>query len=466
MTDITLVNTVFPSEVKVPPQGILYLTAALEDAGFEVDIRDYQLCGYDDPWEPAALARFVKRSAPVLGFSCMSYALPLVIQAARLIKQRYPSKVIVLGGIGPSGAGEALLSYCPEIDLIVTGEGERTIVDLMRCIRRQGDVKSVAGLICRDGRTPLTTAARPRIASMTEITPPAYQRIDLSRYRLVDSQFGRGCPFKCSFCDIAPYWGRLNTHRPIEHYVDEIERLVRTHGAQDIFIVDDTFVLSRKAIVQFCDHIVRRKLRFEWGCYARVDLMDEDLIERMAAAGCRKVFYGVESGSNGILGDIVKETDVETITDVVTRSLRHFPFVTASFVWGFPTETFDDLQQTIWLLLYLTSVGASPQLNLVLPYSYSTLYHQNRDKIVFEPRYSSQLQFYENKNKIWLHEMIASRSDLFSAFYQLPTLAFEEKWAYLEQVGLSPHELQRAYDHPVLAARTAEQSVLARGAAG
>lgn len=152
MSDITLVNTVFPSEVKVPPQGILYLTSALEDAGFDVDIRDYQLCGLDDPWEPAALARFVERSAPVLGFSCMSYALPLVIEAARLIKQRHPSKVIVLGGIGPSGAGEALLGYCPEIDIIVTGEGERTIVDLMRCIRKRGDPKSVAGMICRDGR--------------------------------------------------------------------------------------------------------------------------------------------------------------------------------------------------------------------------------------------------------------------------------------------------------------------------
>jgi anaerobic magnesium-protoporphyrin IX monomethyl ester cyclase len=466
MSDITLVNTVFPSEVKVPPQGILYLTSALEDAGFDVDIRDYQLCGLDDPWEPAALARFVERSAAVLGFSCMSYALPLVIEAARLIKQRHPSKVIVLGGIGPSGAGEALLGYCPEIDIIVTGEGERTIVDLMRCIRRGGDPKSVAGLICRDGQTPLTTAPRPRIASMTEIAPPAYRRIDLSRYRLVDSQFGRGCPFKCSFCDIAPYWGRLNTHRPIEHYVDELERLVRTYGAQDVFIVDDTFVLSRKVIVQFCDDIVRRGLRFEWGCYARVDLMDEDLIERMAAAGCRKVFYGVESGSNGVLGEIVKETDVETITDVVARSVRHFPFVTASFVWGFPTETLDDLQQTVWLLLYLTSLGASPQLNLVLPYSYSTLYHQNRDRIVFDPRYSSQLQFYENKNKDWLHEMIAGRPDLFSAFYQLPTPAFAEKWAYLEQVGLCPHELQRAYDHPVMPARNTEQPALAGGAAG
>jgi anaerobic magnesium-protoporphyrin IX monomethyl ester cyclase len=465
MSDITLINTVFPSDVKVPPHGILYLTAAIEDAGFAVDIRDYQLCGYDEPWEPAALADFVEGSAPIVGFSCMSYALPLVIAAARLIKRRHPEKMILLGGIGPSGAGDALLAFCPEIDVIVLGEGERTIVELLRCLRRKDNLKTVAGIICRDGGMPVTTASRPRIPSMTELAPPAYRRIDLSRYRLVDSQFGRGCPFKCSFCDIAPYWGRLNTHRPIEHYVDELEQLVRQHGARDVFIVDDTFVLSRKAVVQFCNEIVRRKLQFEWGCYARVDLMDEDLIERMAAAGCRKVFYGVESGSDGILGDIVKETNVDTITDIIARSLRHLPFVTASFVWGFPTETMDDLQQTVSLLLYLASVGASPQLNLVLPYSYSTLYRQHRDQIYFDPRYSSQLQFYEGNNKDWLHEMIASRPDLFSAFYLLPTPGFDEKWAYLEQVGLSPHELQRAYDHPVLPARANERSAVAESIA-
>jgi radical SAM superfamily enzyme YgiQ (UPF0313 family) len=339
-------------------------------------------------------------------------------------------------------------------------EGECTIVEVMRCLRERGDLTRVAGLICRGADGPITTAPRPRIA-MIELARPAYRRIDLSRYRLVDSQFGRGCPFKCSFCDIAPYWGRLNTHRPIDHYLDEVEWLVREHGARDVFIVDDTFVLSRKVILQFCDDIVGRGLEFEWGCYARVDLMDEELIARMARAGCRKVFYGVEAGSNRILGDIVKETDVETVTEVVMRTLQHIPFVTASFVWGFPTETLEDLQETVSLLLYLTSVGASPQLNLVLPYSYSTLYHQNRGRIRFDPRYSSQLQFYESQDKAWLHEMIAGRPDLFSAFYLLPTHDFEAKWAYLEQVGLSPHELQRAYDHPVLPARAEPLAVMA-----
>ena len=453
MSDITLVNTVLPSDVKVPPQGILYLTAALEAEGFEVDIRDYQLCELDEPWEPATLARFVEGAAPVIGFSAMSYALPLIIAAARIVKSRAPQTTIVLGGIGPSGAGAPLLDYCESIDLIVDGEGERTIVELLHALRERRDLGAVPGIVYRSGRQAVATPSRPRIPSMVELVPPAYHRVDFSRSRLVDSQFGRGCPFRCTFCDIAPFWNRLNTHRPIEHYVDELERLVNVHGAKDVFIVDDTFVLARKSIMQFCSEIERRGIVFDWGCYARVDLMDEELIERMAAAGCRKVFYGVESGSDDVLGQIVKDTTVDMIVDTVTRSLRHFSFVTTSFVWGFPGESLDDLRQTVAFLLYLTSLGGSPQLNLVLPYAYSTLYKQYREQIRFAPEYSSQLQFYEGRDRGWLYEMIAARPDLFSAFYQLPTQAFEEKWAYLDELGLSPHELQYAYDHPVPAAR-------------
>lgn len=470
MSDITLINTVFPSEVKVPPQGSLYLAAALEEAGLEAELRDYQQCTRPDhphrledgrqPWHPESLARFAEGGAEVVGFSCMSYALPLIIETVKILKRREPDRFVVLGGIGPSGVAEPLLEHCPEIDAVVIGEGERTVVDLLRTMRNGGSgcssgngspaasLADVQGLVYRDGDRVRRTAPRPRIPSLAELPMPAYHRVSLDHYRLVDSQFARGCPYPCSFCDIAPYWDRTTTKRPIEHYLDELEILVDEHGARDVFIVDDTFVLSRKTILHFCDEIVRRGLEFQWGCYARVDLMDDELMERMAAAGCQKIFYGLESGSDRVLQEISKNITAEEIRDTVQRSLEHFPFITASFLWGAPTETLEDLQDTAFLLIYLASLGACPQLNLLLPYSYSTLYKQYQDRILFDPEFSSQLLFYETEPE-WTHGMIEERPDLFSCFYRLPTPQFEEKWRFLHDVGLDPHALQRAYDHPI-----------------
>ncbi|POF29678.1 B12-binding domain-containing radical SAM protein [Roseibium marinum] len=452
MAHITLVNAVLPSAVNVPPQGLLYLTAALEAAGFEVEIRDYQLCGDPEPWTPETLAHFVRGSAPIIGFSCMSYILPLICRASALIKSERPDVRIVLGGIGPAGAGATLLDYCPDIDATVIGEGERTIVDLVQrwsdAPRDTSALKDVNGLHVRLGRQVVTTPARERIRSMTDLDPPAYHRVDFSRYRLVDSQFGRGCPFECTFCDIAPYWNRRNVHRPMEHYLDELEWLVKEMGAKDIFIIDDTFVLSRKMIMGFCHGIISRGMKFEWGCYARVDLIDAELMETMAAAGCRKVFFGIETGSDRVLETIVKSTTVDQCSRMVKMALDHVPFVTASFVWGFPDETYEELKDTAFFLLYMAALGASPQLNLALPYALSPLYRNYRDRIRFDPDRSSQLQFYEG-DKTWLCEMIAARPDLFSVFYHFPTPELQRKWDYLEKIGLSPHELQRAYDHPL-----------------
>lgn len=458
MSDITLINTVFPSEVKVPPQGSLYLAAALEEAGMDAELRDYQQCTRPDhphrlddgcqPWHPESLAAFAAGGAEVVGFSCMSYALPLIIETAKLIKQREPDRFLILGGIGPSGVAEPLLDFCPQIDAVVIGEGERTVVDLLQARRDGRRLNDVPGLVFRDGDTVRRTLPRARVPSLADLPMPAYHRISLADYRLVDSQFARGCSYPCTFCDIAPYWDRTTTKRPIEHYLDELEILVKTHGAKDVFIIDDTFVLSRKTILAFCDEIVRRGMDFQWGCYARVDLMDDELMARMAAAGCQKIFYGLESGSDRVLQEISKNITAEEIRETVQRSLEHFSFITASFLWGAPTETLEDLQDTAFLLIYLASLGACPQLNLLLPYSYSTLYKQYRDRILFDPEHSSQLLFYETEPE-WTHEMIRERPDLFSCFYHLPTPQLEEKWQFLDDVGLDPHALQRAYDHPI-----------------
>jgi anaerobic magnesium-protoporphyrin IX monomethyl ester cyclase len=170
--------------------------------------------------------------------------------------------------------------------------------------------------------------------------------------------------------------------------------------------------------------------------------MDEYLLSHMSEAGCIKVFYGVESGSDSILHTISKSLGVSDATSVVRLTLKYIPIVTTSFVWGFPDESYEHFRSTLDLLMYFASLGAAPQINLALPYSHSDLYKQYADRIVFEADRSTQLAFYKNAPFGGLKKMIASRPDLFSVFYRFPSQGLEDKWSYLDEIGLSPHKLQ------------------------
>ena len=150
---------------------------------------------------------------------------------------------------------------------------------------------------------------------------------------------------------------------------------------------------------------------------------------------------------------MVKGANAEQARLAVAAALRHIPFVTTSFVWGFPQETQQDLEATAFLVLYYAAMGACPQLNLVVPYSYSPLFAQCREQLTFDQSFASQLQFYDGPAREWVGRMISSDPELFSVFYQLPTSGLARKWEYLDQVGLNPHRLQEAFfDHPAGAA--------------
>ena len=131
------------------PLGPLYLTRALEDAGFAVDFRDYQCVDSDEPFDMEVFLDFLHDPAPVIGLSCMANLLPFTILAMRAIRARYPDRALVLGGVGTKAVEEKLLARFPWINIICRGEAERTAPELLRTIQRGGDLAAVAGLSFR-----------------------------------------------------------------------------------------------------------------------------------------------------------------------------------------------------------------------------------------------------------------------------------------------------------------------------
>ncbi|MBW2262863.1 MAG: radical SAM protein [Deltaproteobacteria bacterium] len=441
MSDITLVNLnmlvvryvdAIERETHVP-LGPLYLCSALENAGFDVDFRDYQLSTHDEPFEPSNLADFCADPAPVIGLSCMANLLPFTILAAKEIKERYPDRTIVLGGVGPFSVEEKILERFPWIDLVAHGEGELGAVTLVRALTNGGDVSGVPGVVYRDGGSIVRNDPAPRIDRLDDIVTPAYHKIDYSRYAGHNVITSRGCPYACTFCSVAPIWGRKPHFRSPESIVAEMAHLHREHGVMLFLFQDEFFVSSKEKVLHFCEALEKEGLAdVKWKAFARVNLTDTDVMRAMARAGCVEIRYGIESGSDRILERTNKGFSIEQATEVVSEACLYFPRVDSFFIWGFPFETMEDFNQTVFHMISFRLVGSRilPSLFCLLPQT--DIYNEYKDIKELEyypglfPEYmltgheiceDGKLQMSEKHRFIF--EFIQQHPDLFPGFFHI-----------------------------------------------
>lgn len=357
------------------PLGPLYLLAALEKAGFSVDFRDYQTCTAVEPLVPESLVEFCQDPAPVIGLSLMANLLPFTLLAARALKERYPDRIIVLGGVGPKAVEKQILERFPWVDIVAHGEGERSSVELLRVLRtaKPGgplpDLGEVPGVFFRRDGQVVGTPQAVRIADVDGLGWPAVERIDYSRYAGHNVITSRGCPYECTFCSVAPVWGRQPYFRSPEGIVNEMRMLHERHGVELFLFQDEFFVNSKDRVLQFCEALVRSGMRLKWKAFARVNLADTEVMQAMARAGCVEIRFGIESGSDRILQRVRKGFTAEQAITVVSEAVLIFPRVDTFFIWGFPFESMEDFHQTIFQMISFRLIGARilPSLLCLLP---------------------------------------------------------------------------------------------------
>ena len=377
MADITLVNLNLlyvryvdgvEKELHLP-LGLLYLVRVLEDAGFGVDFRDYQTADYDNPFCDDSIVDFCRDPAPVIGLSCMANLLPFSILAAKALKERYPDRLMVLGGVGPKAVEAEVLERFPWIDAVAYGEGERSVIELAAAAKNGGDISRVPGLfVRRDGRVCRNDPPR-RVVDLDTIGFPAYERVDLGRYDAYGMISSRGCPYLCTFCSVAPIWGRRPHFRSVANIIDEM-RLVSEKTGTDLFLFqDEFFVCDKPRVLEFCRELRRQNLKLRWKAFGRVNITDRETMEAMAGSGCVEIRYGIESGSEKVLERTRKGFTVEQAMDVVSQAIDLFPRVDTFFIWGFPFETMEDFHRSVFTMLSFRLMGARilPSLLSMLP---------------------------------------------------------------------------------------------------
>jgi anaerobic magnesium-protoporphyrin IX monomethyl ester cyclase len=396
MYDITLVNMnllhiVYEDRVDREahvPLGLLYLVSVLEEQGYRVDLRDYQLLTGNNLFDVENTLAFLEGSAPVVGFGCMANLLPYTLLVAQALKARDPEKIVVLGGTGPTAVEQAILREFNAVDVIVRGEGEQTIVDLMNALGDGHDLRAVPGISFRSNGSVVENRPRPRINDLDALPWPAYHRLDMAAYQGCGVVTSRGCPYRCTFCSVAPIWGHEAVLRSVESVVAEMQHLFETYGITMFLLQDEYFVSDKARMLSFCSALKAVGLPLSWKCFTRINLVDEEMLSAMADAGCVHVRYGVESGSDAILRQVAKGFTARQASEVIALSAQIFPEVDAFFIWGFPFETMADFYKSVFQMILFRTWGVRV-LPCLLSFLPQTIIH--RDYLA--GKYGGELHF-------------------------------------------------------------------------
>jgi anaerobic magnesium-protoporphyrin IX monomethyl ester cyclase len=392
-----LINPYYPiSETPSPPLGLAYLGAALEAAGVEVRMLDLVVFPYSKKMLESVLQAF---SPQFVGSTAVTMTFDHAAEVIKDVKDIDPSIWTVMGGPHVSFCAMETMHAVPELDFICLGEGEASVVELVRAAENGSHWGNVKGFVYRQGSEIHTTGFRDAILDMDSLPAPARSLIPLGRYRAlhmpISMTTSRGCPFKCIFCVGRRMVGPRVRYRSPARVVDELEYLTGLHFHQ-INVADDLFTANKKRCLAVCDEIIARRLKTRWTCFGRVDLVSPEILERMKQAGCDAICFGVESANAAILKTIKKRITTEQVLAAVVMCLDAGIIPHASFILGLPGETPETLKETTDFGKRLKDRGAFCGFHLLAPFP-GTAVREESERLGIKILTSDWSQYHANR---------------------------------------------------------------------
>jgi len=364
----------------MPPLGILSLAAVLEKKGVDVEVVPADVLGYK--WKDIE-QRIRKFNPRILGITTTTENRFDSFKLASLAKKINPEIITVMGGPHVSMAKEDTLEHIKDVDMVVLGEGERTVVELAEALESGKDLSQVKGLLFRKNEEVVFTGPREKIEDLDTLPMPARHLVPVEEYNFfIQTKDGRkrkaqnvmtsrGCPFNCYFCATPANWGRkMRGHSP-QRVVAEIEHLMDRYGAEFIWFYDDTFNYNPKRVHQIMDLIIEKNLDIKFCSEFRIDVVDRPLLEKMTAAGLVWGHFGIEAGNSRVRKEIVrKEFDIEKAVQFVkwAKELRFIP--NAFLVFSHYTETWQEAQETIDVMEKLRSINPETEFSASILHVY------------------------------------------------------------------------------------------------
>lgn len=414
--------------VVAPPLGIAYMAAILEENNFDVNVIDAS--ALDMTWE--ALEKELKKISPqVVAITALTPTIEQAMKTAQLAKNACPDAVVIMGGYHPTFNHQELLET-DFVDIVIRGEGEYTLLDVVKTLKEGGNLEKVKGIAFDH----IVTPPRPLITDLDSLPYPALHLLPMDHYKLLNMKTNmatmitsRGCPMQCSFCASAALHGRKLRLRSPEKIVDEMEFLINEYNVETIAFMDDTFTLSSKRVEKICDEIKKRNLDVFWGCTARVDNLSENLLKQMREAGCITIFMGVESADQQILDQVDKKTTIAKIRNAFELSRKEGIRTIASVVLGMPGDTKESMGRTIKFVQELKPSYAI--FSLATPYPGTRFYQEMVEKNLIKVKDWSKYTLISpiiDTMGCSLEELKKTQSAAFRKFYLRPRYIFRQVW--------------------------------------
>lgn len=379
MVKVLLINPYLTAAQDDPAQpapmlSLPYLAAYLEKNGYKAGILDAAGLGlgtvtpvagkvrYGLPQEE--IAKIIKSEAPdIVGVTAPSTSHANdVHDMAALAKRVIPGVKVVVGGAHASSNPAKVLAD-PNIDLVVIGEGEETLLELVRRFEKGESLAGTPGTAVMAGGKPALAEPRPYIENLDSIPFPARHLLPMEsfihgsseginyamRKRFITMITSRGCPGECIYCAVKTVWGRKWRGRSAANVVDEIEKLVREYDVGEFHFLDDSMSVSKDRMNAICDEIIRRKLDIKWTTPNGIALwlMDKPLIKKMKQAGCYRLTFGLESGNKETLNFIGKRYEYAYARELIHYANRIGMWTIGTFIIGFPYEKRNSIEDTI-----------------------------------------------------------------------------------------------------------------------
>ncbi len=384
---VLLVIPEYPSNIlgpSFPFPGIGYLAESLEKNNIEYDVIDMRLKHN----RIKTLSNKIKHFKPeLIGLHLMTFNYKSHYNIIKMIKTQFPDCRIVVGGPHLSTLREKVLLECPEISYGIVLEGEDVLVEL--CTGH--DYSSLKGLIYRNDGSVTYTGDREFVEQLDRLPFPRYRKFELDKYitRQIGIITSRGCPYNCVYCAVNLCIGKKYRKRSPKSVVDEMEYWY-AKGYSQLNILDDNFTLSKKRVYDICDEIEKRRLKgLTFACPngIRATNVDRELLDRMRQVGFKKIFFGVEAGNNKVLAALRKECTIEQVEQVIKHSCELGYEVGMFFLLGSPSETMEDVEDSLRLAQEYPIIDAV--FNNLIPYPNTELFDwvSANKYFVYQPSY-------------------------------------------------------------------------------